>query len=280
MIRPKGQIKTRGLHVYDLLGKGAHLKLQNAKRNQIHQNAGSVGGDANAVLALAYRRHGNGCKAITKILGYKHWENVAQIFKSLDLGALPMEERKNMPTLTEEERAQRIYEDLWMREVRSVRKNRTWAMHPDSLKHFASKRYYEMNPDRPVFMTEEEKAQARREYARKKRKKPINRIKENIRKRVRNKLRGNSMTTWATGCTTAELKAWLESQFKGSMAWSNYGTVWHVDHIRPIASFDLTNKDEAKAANHYTNLQPMLAKENMQKSDQWNGQQEFAHELL
>ena len=37
------------------------------------------------------------------------------------------------------------------------------------------------------------------------------------------------------------------------MTWSNYGD-WHLDHIRPLSSFNLSNKIEFKKANNYLNL--------------------------
>lgn len=67
------------------------------------------------------------------------------------------------------------------------------------------------------------------------------------------------------GCTTAQLKAHLQAQFKDGMTWDNYGQ-WHVDHIRPCDSFDLTQPDQQRACFHYTNLQPMWATENIKKS--------------
>ena len=68
------------------------------------------------------------------------------------------------------------------------------------------------------------------------------------------------------GATIPEVKEHLEKRFKPGMSWDNYGFYgWHVDHIRPLISFDLTKEEEQKKAFHYTNLQPLWAKENQQK---------------
>ena len=72
------------------------------------------------------------------------------------------------------------------------------------------------------------------------------------------------------GCDPSTLKSYIESKFKPGMTWENYGK-WHIDHIRPCASFDLMNEDEQKACFHYTNLQPLWAFENQSKGDKYNG---------
>ena len=76
------------------------------------------------------------------------------------------------------------------------------------------------------------------------------------------------------GCTPEDLKRHLESQFKLGMTWENHGVwrhgqpmTWHIDHIKPCASFDLTDPEQQKACFHYTNLQPLWALDNMSKQD-------------
>lgn len=58
----------------------------------------------------------------------------------------------------------------------------------------------------------------------------------------------------------------LESQFTEGMSWDNYGK-WHIDHIRPCTSFDLTDTKQQKECFHYTNLQPLWAEDNFRKRD-------------
>jgi hypothetical protein len=68
------------------------------------------------------------------------------------------------------------------------------------------------------------------------------------------------------GCTYEELRAHLEDQFEPGMAWENYGRKgWHIDHVVPLAWFDLTIRDQFLSAVHYTNLQPKWARDNESK---------------
>lgn len=69
------------------------------------------------------------------------------------------------------------------------------------------------------------------------------------------------------GCTVMQARAYIESQFKRGMTWANHGSVWHIDHRIPLASFDLTSEREVLLASHFTNLQPLYVKHNIAKGD-------------
>jgi hypothetical protein len=83
------------------------------------------------------------------------------------------------------------------------------------------------------------------------------------------------------GCTSKELIEHIEKQFVDGMTWENRGQYgWHLDHIRPLASFDFTGDDmdeQLKIAWHYTNLQPLWWYDNLAKGDKWN--EEEANEI-
>lgn len=92
-----------------------------------------------------------------------------------------------------------------------------------------------------------------------------------LRSRLNCALRGNYKNGSAVrdlGCTIDELKSYLESKFQSGMTWDNWTSEgWHIDHIKPLSSFDLTDRKQLLEACHYTNLQPLWAKDNLSKSD-------------
>jgi hypothetical protein len=68
------------------------------------------------------------------------------------------------------------------------------------------------------------------------------------------------------GCSIEKCRQHLENLFTESMSWNNYGK-WHIDHIIPCSSFDLTEPEQQKKCFHYTNLQPLWAEDNLKKSN-------------
>lgn len=71
-------------------------------------------------------------------------------------------------------------------------------------------------------------------------------------------------TSKLVGCSFLFLKRHIESMFREGMSWDKPNS-FHIDHIRPLASFDLTDPEQLKAACHWTNLQPLYPEENIRK---------------
>lgn len=99
-------------------------------------------------------------------------------------------------------------------------------------------------------------------------------LKCNLRTRLHHAIKDgskSSSTLELLGCSVETLKQHLENQFKTGMHWDNYGVNgWHIDHIKPCASFDLSDVKQQSECFHYTNLQPLWADENIRKSDKIN----------
>ena len=95
---------------------------------------------------------------------------------------------------------------------------------------------------------------------------PVFRLKIKIGKTISNSIRRqgfskNSRTAEILGCDFNLFLSYIESQFKPNMNWNNI----HLDHIKPI-SLAKTEK-EVLELNHYTNFQPLFAKDNIKKSN-------------
>jgi hypothetical protein len=72
------------------------------------------------------------------------------------------------------------------------------------------------------------------------------------------------------GCTIAEARDHIESQFEEGMTWENQGRGgWHLDHIRPCISFTLSESEQQVVAFNWRNLQPLWEAENIQKGDDY-----------
>ena len=142
--------------------------------------------------------------------------------------------------------------------------------------------YYE-NRDKTLARCKQYRQQHLEEYYDRTRKRyhtnPMVRLKTNVRNLVYNALQKQlqqktNHTQELCGCSWEELKLHLESQFVDGMSWDNQGE-WHVDHIRPCASFDLSDLEQLKSCFHYTNLQPLWAEDNIRKGSLYEGKRHF-----
>lgn len=113
-----------------------------------------------------------------------------------------------------------------------------------------------------------------REYRNKRRKEDMFfKIKSNLSSRLSDLINKRSLSTNTLeliGCDSQTFLNHIESQFTEGMTWNNYGLKgWHVDHIKPLSSYDLTNETEVKKACHYTNLQPLWWEDNLKKGSKY-----------
>jgi len=94
-------------------------------------------------------------------------------------------------------------------------------------------------------------------------------LRNNLRSRLNKAIKKDYRTGSAVsdlGCSIDEFKIYMENLFEEGMTWNNWSRLgWHIDHIKALANFDLTVESELKKAVHYTNLQPMWAKDNLKK---------------
>ncbi len=126
---------------------------------------------------------------------------------------------------------------------------------------------------------------AKNEYIKNRRKNdPHFDIKERCHRRIYRALKDSGIvkrtrTMELVGCSIPFLKQYIENQFKPGMSWELRN--FHIDHIIPCAAFDLTDPEEQKRCFHYSNLQPLTEKENLEKNNKLpDGERAFRRDLL
>jgi len=88
---------------------------------------------------------------------------------------------------------------------------------------------------------------------------------------IRNQFTKKATTTIELlGITYEEFKKYIEDKFAEGMTWENVlsGEI-HLDHIKPVSLFNLEKEEEQRKAFHYTNMQPLWAKDNLEKHNKF-----------
>lgn len=162
-----------------------------------------------------------------------------------------------------QENAEKISENVKLyynkNKERILLQNKEYVNKNRDLKRERDKNYYLKNKEKILQKTIE--------YSKNKRKTDaLFLLKHRIRTRITNSIKGKgytkkSKTFEILGCDYIFFKQYLESQFTKEMNWNNI----HLDHIKPLAT--AKTEKEVLELNHYTNFQPLLAKENMLKKD-------------
>lgn len=115
----------------------------------------------------------------------------------------------------------------------------------------------------------------RREWMKKHRSTPEGMVELRLRGRLRKAIARHASkemkaasTMNLVGCNRKQLKEYIESKFLPGMSWEN-SHLWHIDHRKPVALFDLTTEAGQRACFHYTNLQPLWAPQNLRKGKRY-----------
>lgn len=162
------------------------------------------------------------------------------------------------------------YRKNWYENNKEHKANTTKKWNLDNIDRVKkrSKEYYRANRERLI-------EQARIYSHNRRQIDPLYKLTKNLRKRLHYAIKNNQKAGSAIrdlGCSINKLKIHLQLKFHRNptngeyMTWSNYGQ-WEIDHKMSLASFDLTNPEQLKKACHYTNLQPLWAKDNRKKSN-------------
>jgi len=209
--------------------------------------------------------------------------------KSFPTNKVLAEAYRNLWPLMQRGVSESEYFILWRKEVGRLRdRNQRWsdrerAKHPERYRAFARASYHrhrqrrveDARRVRQERKNDPERLLAHRIWCRNnvKRRKAIDpqyRIRFLMRNRIWMALDRGVAKAGSTvdllGCTIPEFKRHIEALWLPGMTWDNYGKlVWHIDHIKPCKSFDLTDQAQQKLCFHYTNTRPLWAKDNLSK---------------
>jgi hypothetical protein len=254
------------------------IRLNNRERNPNikAKDWGPTLGD-NHLLIMAMYRKGLGCKTIANSLNLTH-QPLKRMLHSVGL-----------ITKSSIERNQRIYENkagkgsmelrlAYFSEQKLIKATIKdydlsylyyyWPDFNEMIKRRYALRNYYGNLDK---RREAAKHYAKKRYRKNKAAMNNAHIASIIRTRLYNVLRGNTKsapTLRLLGCSLSHAIAHIEQKFANGMSWDNHGK-WHIDHIKPCASFDLSRPQEQAKCFHYTNLQPMWAADNISKGSRY-----------
>jgi hypothetical protein len=147
------------------------------------------------------------------------------------------------------------------KECTSIRTSKNYLKHQDKIKA-KTNAYYKNNRDK---CREARKAYHKKRFKADKRYKLVRNLRNRLWYALHNKgWKKNTHFNEYIGCDYPTLIAHIESQFQPGMTWENYShEIWHIDHKVPLVSASC--EEELYKLCHYTNLQPMFAKENLSK---------------
>jgi hypothetical protein len=153
-------------------------------------------------------------------------------------------------------------------------KQRDYRKKSSTYKDWTVKNKEHLYEQQKKYLDSEKGKKNRREYIneyKKNRKEndPGYKIWENSRKRIWKILnvRKSHNTSTLINTTPFLFKRWIEFTMTDNMNWSNYGKLWHIDHVIPISLFNLENNQELFEAFNWQNCRAEYATFNLEKGD-------------
>lgn len=154
-------------------------------------------------------------------------------------------------------------------EVREKRKVKKWREENDMrMRDYFKTRHAHLMTNDPAYR------EKRRERNRKKREDPMHKLRERLSKGIRRGLQGYISSVFdVLDFTVDDIASRFETLFVEGMSWDNMSE-WHIDHIRPVSSFNFTTTDceDFKKCWALDNLQPLWAIDNLRKSNKWDNE--------
>lgn len=156
--------------------------------------------------------------------------------------------------------------------AKASKATREWQLkHPERKKGIANNWYHRHRTEVQKRIQMPERKAKIAAYLRLRRKSdPDFRLRCTLRSRIKAALKsqagkGEVSAVALIGCSIAELKAHLESQFTGAMCWGEARRSWHIDHYVPLSAFNLHDTEELYWACNWRNLRPLTGKDNREK---------------
>ena len=158
------------------------------------------------------------------------------------------------------------------REERNKYNAKYYSEHREEIAKRNAKHYAEHREEKAKYYVEHRKERAKyhAKYVAERMKTDINfriagRLRSRIGDAVKNGYKSGS-SVLDLGCSISQFKLYIENQFEPGMTWNNWShDGWHLDHIQPLSTFDLEDRKQFSIATHYTNYQPLWAKDNWAK---------------
>jgi len=209
----------------------------------------------------------------------------------------------NVSKLTDEERKQRKLEAKRRyreknREKIHSKQNEYYSTNKDKIKeknkprkHQYDKSYTEKNKEKiskkhkEYYIENKDIIRGKQNnYEKERRKNDIGfKIRGNLRGRLRICLNPEvqmETTTRLISCSPKLFFNWIEYQFDVYMNWINYGQYWVLDHVKPLASFNLNNESDRLKSMHWSNIRPLQTIKNIRKSDKYDNKLQHLHNIV